>query len=235
MYYNSYYYFDWTYLLVIAGLIITFFAQIKMRTTYEKYKDVQASCGMTGAEAAKKILMANGVYDVTIRQTNGSLTDNYDPRNKTLNLSVDTFAKTTVEAICVAAHECGHAIQDNVEYFPLKLRGALVPVANIGSRAAWLFIILGVLIAGQGSPLVEIGIVLFSVAVGLELVTLPVEFNASGRAMEQLNALGILTEDEQGKAKKVLSAAALTYVAAAASGLLQLLRIVLLFGKRDRR
>ena len=231
-----YYSFDWTYILVILGLIITFFAQIKMNSTYNRYKDDLAQCGMTGAEAARKILAANGVYGVTVQPVQGNLTDNYDPRNKTLNLSVDTFARTTVEAICVAAHECGHAIQDSTEYLPLRLRGVLVPVANFGSRAAWIFIILGVMIAGTGSPLVEIGIVLFSLAVVLELLTLPVEFNASNRAMAELDRMGILSAEEQGKARKVLNAAALTYVAAAASGLLQLLRIVLLFGnRRDRR
>lgn len=230
-----YYYFDWTYILVILGLIITFFAQIKMKSTYAKYKDDIAQCGMTGAEAARRILQANGVYDVTVQPIQGELTDNYNPSNKTLNLSVDTFAKTTIESICVAAHECGHAIQHSEEYLPLRLRSVLVPVANFGSRAAWIFIIAGVIIAGSGSPLVEIGIVLFSLAVALELLTLPVEFNASRRAMEQLDRMGILTTEEQGKAKKVLSAAALTYVAAAASGLLQLLRIVILFGGNRRK
>ena len=228
-----YYSFDWTYILVILGLIITFFAQIKKKSTYKKYKDDLAQCGMTGAEAARRILAANGVYGVTVQPIQGELTDNYDPRNKTLNLSVDTFAKTTIESICVAAHECGHAIQDNTEYMPLKLRGILVPVANFGSRAAWILIILGVIIAGTGSPLVEIGIVLFSVAVVLEILTLPVEFNASNRAMAELDRMNILTAEEQGKAKKVLNAAALTYVAAAASGVLQLLRIVILFGKKS--
>lgn len=219
--------------LLLLGLAITLFAQYRMRATYKKYSEDQAQCGITGADAARKILAANGVYGVTVRPIQGNLTDNYDPRDKTLNLSADVFGGTSVNSICVAAHECGHAIQDSEEYPPLKLRGAMVPIANFGSRAAWLFIFLGVVIAGTGSSLVEIGIVLFSLAVVLELLTLPVEFDASKRAMMQLDALGILSEDEQKRGRKVLNAAAFTYVASAATGALQLLRLILLYGRKD--
>ena len=187
---------------------------------------------MSGAQAAETILHANVIYDVTIQRVSGSLTDHYDPRNKTLNLSESVYGSMSVAAIGVAAHECGHAIQHQKEYAPLQIRSSLVPVANFGSGASWFFIIAGLFLSWQ--PLVTTGIVLFSLAVLFQLVTLPVEFNASSRAVAALGNLGILGQEELGHTKKVLSAAALTYVASAAAAILQLLRLIILFGGRDR-
>lgn len=187
---------------------------------------------MTGEDAAKRLLNSQGIYDVTVRPVKGQLTDHYDPRTKTVNLSESVFHSTSVAAIGVAAHECGHAMQDNVGYVPLKLRGAIVPVANIGSQAAFPLIIIGVLIGGIGSPLVNIGLILFSLAVIFQLITLPVELNASRRAITLLDQVGILGGQEVNQTRKVLGAAALTYVAALAASVLQLLRLVILFGGR---
>lgn len=187
---------------------------------------------MTGEDAAKRLLNSQGIYDVTVRSVKGQLTDHYDPRTKTVNLSESVFHSTSVAAIGVAAHECGHAMQDNVGYVPLKLRGAIVPVANIGSQAAFPLIIIGVLIGGMGSPLVNIGLILFSLAVIFQLITLPVELNASRRAITLLDQVGILGGQEVNQTRKVLGAAALTYVAALAASVLQLLRLVILFGGR---
>lgn len=187
---------------------------------------------MTGEDAAKRLLNSQGIYDVTVRPVKGQLTDHYDPRTKTVNLSESVFHSTSVAAIGVAAHECGHAMQDNVGYVPLKLRGAIVPVANIGSQAAFPLIIIGVLIGGMGSPLVNIGLILFSLAVIFQLITLLVELNASRRAITLLDQVGILGGQEVNQTRKVLGAAALTYVAALAASVLQLLRLVILFGGR---
>lgn len=187
---------------------------------------------MTGEDAAKRLLNSQGIYDVTVRPVKGQLTDHYDPRTKTVNLSESVFHSTSVAAIGVAAHECGHAMQDNMGYVPLKLRGAIVPVANIGSQAAFPLIIIGVLIGGMGSPLVNIGLILFSLAVIFQLITLPVELNASRRAITLLDQVGILGGQEVNQTRKVLGAAALTYVAALAASVLQLLRLVILFGGR---
>lgn len=234
--YYGFYGLDSTYILVIIGLVITLIAQAKVKSAYNRYSDVRSMSGLTGAQAAKKILLANGVYDVTVERLNtNGLTDYYDPSSKRVCLSADIYNGTSIAAIGIAAHECGHAIQDALEYTPLKIRSALVPVANIGSKASWYFIIAGLIIGGTGSPLCEIGIIMFAAAVGLELVTLPVEFNASGRAVEQIDELGIVTEEEKAGVKKVLKAAALTYVAAAASGILQLLRLVILYGGNRRK
>ena len=167
---------------------------------------------MTGEDAAKRLLNSQGIYDVTVRPVKGQLTDHYDPRTKTVNLSESVFHSTSVAAIGVAAHECGHAMQDNVGYVPLKLRGAIVPVANIGSQAAFPLIIIGVLIGGMGSPLVNIGLILFSLAVIFQLITLPVELNASRRAITLLDQVGILGGQEVNQTRKVLGAAALTDV-----------------------
>ena len=234
--YYGYYGMDATYLLVVIGLLITLIAQAKVKTAYAKYQEVRSLSGLTGAQAARKILVSNGIYDVDVEclPTKG-LTDYYDPQSKRVCLSIDIYNGTSIAALAIAAHECGHALQDALEYTPLRLRTALVPVANIGSKASWYFILAGLMIGGQGAALCEIGIVMFALAVGLELVTLPVEFHASRRALSQVEELGLVTEEEQTGAQKVLNAAALTYVAAAASGLLQLLRLVILFGNRRGR
>jgi len=227
-------FFDPTYILVIIGLIICLGAQGKMKSTYAKYKDVPSASGLTGADVARKILAANGVYGVTVQPVAGNLTDHYDPRNKTVNLSEDVYARTDIAALGVAAHECGHALQDFEEYFPLKARTAFVPVANLGARFSWILIIVGLFVSIPQFNLITAGIVLFAATVLLQLITLPVEKNASSRALAQLENLGILNTEEKAGAKKVLGAAALTYVAAAASGILQLLRLIILFGGRNR-
>ena len=228
----GYYYFDWTYILVVIGLVLSLATSAKVNGTFSKYSRTWSRSGITGAEAARQILNANGIYDVTVRQVPGNLTDHFDPRSRTVNLSAAVYGSTSISAIGVAAHECGHVIQDAREYVPLKIRAALVPVANIGSNLAIPLIILGVIIGGVGSPLAEIGILMFSLAVLFQLVTLPVEFNASSRALKILGDSRILAEDEVKKAREVLGSAALTYVAAAASSILQLLRLVILFGGR---
>ena len=190
---------------------------------------------MTGREAAERLLHANGIYDVTVQHVAGNLTDHYDPRNKTLNLSDSTYASTSVAAIGVAAHECGHAVQHANGYAPLKIRGSLVPVANFGSTLAWPLILIGFLIQGNASVLlINLGILLFSAAVLFQIVTLPVEFNASSRALKSLETNGILYTEEVADTRKVLRAAALTYVASAASAILQLLRLILISGGRRR-
>lgn len=180
------------------------------------------------------ILQSNGINDVSVQRISGKLTDHYNPSTKVLNLSESVYGSTSVAAIGVAAHECGHAIQHARGYFPLSLRTALVPVANIGSQLSWVFIIVGAILSFN-QTLITIGIIMFSAAVLFQLVTLPVEFNASARALEQLESNGILYRDEVSQTRKVLSAAALTYVAAAATAILQLLRLIILFGGRGRR
>lgn len=231
-YYGFYYGLDWTYILVIIGAIFSIAASAKVNSTFNKYKRIRSTSGMTGAEAAERILHQNGIYDVGIEHIGGNLTDHYDPRSKMLRLSDATYSSTSVAAIGVAAHECGHAIQHKEEYGPLKLRTAIVPAANIGSRLGIPIILLGILLGGN-YLLVQIGIWVFSLAVLFQIVTLPVEFNASKRALAMVEQYGILGSNEVEHTKKVLSAAAMTYVAAAAASILQLLRLVLLFGRRS--
>lgn len=230
-----YFYWDSTYILVIIGAIICMAASTKVKTTFNKYSKYRSMSGMTGAMAAERILRAAGITDVVVRQVPGSLSDHYNPSNKTLNLSDTVYGSNSVAAVGVAAHECGHAIQHARGYAPLSLRTAFVPVANIGSMLAWPVIILGLLINSRSSMMfINIGILLFSFAVIFQLITLPVEFNASRRALVMLKTQGILGDEELVYTRKVLGAAALTYVASAAAAILQLLRIILLFGGRDR-
>ena len=231
--YYGYDYYDPTYMLIIISALISLFAQFLVNSRFSKYSRVRSRSGMTGAQAAERILQSQGIYDVAIQRVSGKLTDHYDPRNKTLNLSDAVYASTSVAAVGVAAHECGHAIQHARGYAPLSFRSALVPVANIGSQLSWLFVILGIFFGGSHT-LIMIGILMFSAAVLFQLVTLPVEFNASGRALKLLSETGILQKDEVSDTRKVLSAAALTYVAAAATAVLQLLRLLRLFGGNDR-
>lgn len=227
------YYFDPTYLLVIIGAIVCMLASAKLNATYAKYAQVRAMSGLTGAETAERILHYSGIYDVSIERVSGKLTDHYDPAARVLRLSDTTYGARSVAAIGVAAHECGHAVQHAKGYVPLNIRKSLVPVVNIGSKLSWPLIILGIIL-GYNSTLINLGIIMFSLAVLFQLVTLPVEFNASGRALVLLRETGILYEDEVHSARKVLAAAALTYVAGVASTILQLLRLVLLFGGRRR-
>ncbi len=227
------YYWDPTYLLVLAGALISLVASARVKSTFQKYSRVRSQSNMTGAQAAQRVLHSAGIYDVTVRHVPGSLTDNYNPRNKTLNLSDDVYGSASVAAVGVAAHECGHAIQHQKGYAPLRIRSTLVPAANIGSAAAWPLIILGIIFGGAGSILCQAGILFFTAAVLFQIVTLPVEFNASRRAVHILGETGILGAQELPYTRKVLGAAALTYVAGAAAAILQLLRLLLLFG-RDR-
>ena len=231
-----YYYYDWTYILIVIGMLLSLAASAKVRSTYARYSAVRSISGMTGEEAARRILSFAGIYDVRIEHVAGNLTDHYDPRSKVLRLSDNVFGSTSVAAIGVAAHECGHAIQHDRSYAPLKFRSLLAPVASFGANISWPLILIGLLIGGTGI-LVEIGILMFSLAVLFQLITLPVEWNASKRALGVLSDTGILYSEEVPKARKVLGAAALTYVAAAATSILQLLRLLLLFGgrKNDRR
>lgn len=219
---------DPTYILIIIGVIICLIASARVRTTFSKYARVRSMSGMTGAQAAERILAHAGIYDVQIRHISGSLNDHYDPRNKTLSLSDSVYGSASVAAVGVAAHECGHAIQHAKNYAPLRIRGALVPVANFGSTLAWPLILIGIIFSGP--ILVKVGIIFFSFAVLFQLVTLPVEFNASGRALRLLERTGILGDTELSQTRRVLGAAAMTYVASAAAIILQLLRLLILFG-----
>ena len=226
------YYFDPTYFLLIIGMLLSMADSVRVKSTFAIYSRVRSASGLTGAEAARRILRMAGITDVTVVPISGSLTDHYDPRNKQLALSQDVYDRTSVAAIGVAAHECGHAIQDAQNYVPLNLRSAIVPVANIGSTLSWPLFLAGLILSIR--PLLTLGILLFSFAVLFQLVTLPVEFNASSRALKMLGSSGMLGTDEVKGAKKVLTAAALTYVAALASSILQLLRLIILAGGRDR-
>lgn len=230
-----YYFYDWTYILVLIGVLICLAASARVRQVFAKYSRVQSRMRMTGKEAAEEILRRNGIYDVQVIHIPGNLTDHYNPGNKTLGLSDTVYQSSSVAAVGVAAHECGHAVQHAMGYAPLSIRGALVPVANLGSAVAWPLILIGLLINGETSLLlINLGILLFSAAVLFQLVTLPVEFNASRRAVKALGASGMLYPDEVASVKKVLGAAALTYVAGAASAILQLLRLLILTGGRRR-
>ncbi len=233
--YRSGFMFDYTYILVLIGAVLCMLASAKVKSTYSKYAKVRSMSGLTGAQAATEILRRQGIRDVQVMHVAGELTDHYDPRTKTVNLSDSTYGSNSVAAIGVAAHECGHVCQHHFGYIPLSIRTALVPVANIGSQIGLPIIFLG-LIIGM-TPLAKIGIWVFSLAVLFQVVTLPVEFDASHRALGMLTQYGILAEDEVAKSRKVLTAAALTYVAAAASTVLQLLRLVMIVngGNRDRR
>lgn len=229
------YYFDPTYLLVLIGLVLSLWAQYMVNSRFKKYSKVRSSRNITGAEVAERILRSHGIYDVSIEHIAGNLSDHYDPRNKVLRLSDSTYNSTSVAAIGVAAHECGHAVQHTRGYIPVRLRSMFVPVANIGSYASWILIAIGLLFTGSSSQAwLTAGIVCFAATVVFHIITLPVEFNASSRAVKVLENDGILYGDEIKGARKVLSAAALTYVASAATAILQLLRLIILFGGRDR-
>lgn len=233
MYYPFYY--DSTYILVLIGVALSVLASSKVKSTYARYSRVANHAGITGAMAAERILHQAGIYDVQIQHVRGNLTDHYDPSRKVLRLSDSTYGSTSVAALGVAAHECGHAIQHATSYMPLKVRGALVPVANFGSQISWPLVLIGLLMNGEMSLLlINAGILLFTAAVAFQLITLPVEFNASSRALNILKGSGMLYEQEAAQAKKVLSAAALTYVAGAAASILQLLRLLILTGGRRR-
>lgn len=231
----GYYYWDPTYILVVIGAVICMIASARVKGTFNKYSQIRSMSGMNGAQVAQRVLQAAGIYDVQVRHVSGSLTDHYDPRTKTVNLSDPVYSATSVAALGVAAHECGHAIQHAKSYAPLSIRSALVPIANFGSMLAWPVILIGLLFNTRSSGLIiDIGILLFSAAVLFQLVTLPVEFDASRRALVMLRTQGILADDELNYTRRVLKSAALTYVASAAAAILQLLRIILITNGRRR-
>lgn len=229
------FFWDYTYILVLIGAAICMLASANVKSTYRRYSSMRSMTGMTGAQAAERLLRFAGLNDVTVGHVSGELSDHYNPATKVVNLSDSVYNATSVAAIGVAAHECGHAIQHARGYLPLSLRSAFVPIANFGSKLAWPLIFIGLLINSQSSQMIiNGGIFLFSFAVIFQLITLPVEFNASRRALILLEQQGILTQQELPYTKKVLGAAALTYVASAASAILQLLRLIILFGGRRR-
>lgn len=225
-----YYYFDPTYILVLIGVVISMAASANVRGSFQKYSRVFSRRGIRAEQAAEQILRNAGIFDVQIQRVPGNLTDHYDPRSKTLRLSDSVYGSSSVSAIGVAAHECGHAIQHAGGYVPLKLRGALVPVVNVASTISMPLILAGLILGYFG--LARIGVVLFSAVLLFQLVTLPVEFNASSRALRVLGSTDILYEEEVGTARKVLRAAALTYVASAVATALQLFRLLLLVNRR---
>ena len=214
---------------MILAALISLGVSAAMNATFQRYQGVRAYSGLTGAQTAQRILRSAGIYDVTVRHVSGKLTDHYDPRSKTVNLSDAVYGRASLAAVGVAAHECGHAIQDARGYVPLKVRGAIVPVANLGSQLFWPLFLLGLIFSME--PLVNLGILLFLFALVFQIVTLPVEFNASARAIRMLDSTGILSPSEVPGAKKVLRAAAMTYVAAVIGSLLQLLRLLILSGR----
>lgn len=233
-----FFYFDWTYLvLVLPAIILAMAAQGKVSSTFNKYSRVPSRIGITGAEAARRIMEQNGIYDVSIERVSGNLTDHYDPSKKVLRLSDSVYSSSSIAAVGVAAHETGHAIQHARGYAPLSLRSLMVPLANIGSRLSMPLILLGLIFSfssRMGDSLITLGIVLFGLSVVFTVVTLPVEFNASKRAISCLGDSRILYEDEIEGAKKVLSAAAMTYVASTAVALANFLRLIVVFGGRRR-
>ncbi|MCI5500848.1 MAG: zinc metallopeptidase [Lachnospiraceae bacterium] len=229
--YGFYPYIDPTYMLVIIGALLCMAASANVNMTFSRYSRNSTRSGITGQEAARRILMHAGITDVRIERIGGSLTDHFDPRNRVVRLSDSVYNSTSVAAIGVAAHECGHVIQHSTGYLPIKIRSAIVPVVNIGSRLSLPIILLGIILSSF--DLVNIGIILFGLTFAFQLVTLPVEFNASHRALKILESDGMMYDDELRGARKVLKAAALTYITAAVSTLLQLLRLVLLFGRRS--
>lgn len=223
---------DPTYILILIGVLLSLAASAMVRSTFSRYSSVRSASGLTGAQVAERILAYAGVRDVTVHHIAGNLTDHYNPKTKVVGLSDTVYGSNSVAAIAVAAHECGHVIQHANSYAPLSMRSALVPVANFGSGVSWFLLLAGIMFSMP--PLITIGIVLFSAAVLFQIVTLPVEFNASRRALHILQETGILGPSEGQSAKKVLRAAALTYVASAAAAILQLLRLILLFGRNNR-
>ena len=236
--YSYYYGFDWTYLIIVLPcLLLSMLASARVNSTFNKYSKQISSRHITGQEAAQRVLLANGVRNVQIVRVSGSLTDHYDPKANVIRLSDSVYSSASTAAIGVACHEAGHAVQYAKDYFPIKVRAAIIPLTNFGSKLAMPLILLGILFNALGNfsyTLIYIGIACFALSLVFQLVTLPVEFNASRRAMQAIENAQLLTEQEQQGAKKTLQAAAMTYVAAVAVAAAQLLRLILLFGRRRR-
>ncbi|KAK2241091.1 peptidase [Clostridioides difficile] len=228
--YGGFWGFDPTMVVLIPAILLTIYAQFKVSSTTNKYLRVNTRRGYTGEQTARRVLDSNGLYDVKIEMVRGHLSDHYDPRRKAVRLSEDVYYGTSITSVAVAAHECGHAIQHAKGYAPLQIRSSLVPVVNFASSISWFLIFLGFIMAG---PFFKNGILLFSASVLFQIITLPVEFNASSRAIVQLGNLGIIDESESRQSRRVLSAAALTYVAAALVSILQLLRLLLIAQRRN--
>ncbi len=228
------YYYDATVLILIPAIIFAMYAQFKVNSTYSKYSKYSNARGVTAAQVARRILDSNGLTNIRVERISGKLTDNYNPTAQTVYLSDSTYSSTSVAAIGVAAHECGHAVQHATGYLPIRIRTAIVPITNIGSSVSWILILIGLLFSAFN--LAMIGVLLFSLTAVFQAVTLPVEFNASARALDTLERDYILTDDELPMAKKVLSAAAMTYVAALVSSIASVLRLFLIVSNsRSRR
>ena len=238
-YYPYYYGFDWTYIyLVLPCVLLSLWASHNVNSTFKKYSHQYSSRRLTGAQAALRVLQSNGVHGVRIERVSGNLTDHFDPKTNVIRLSDSVYDSTSTAAIGVACHEAGHAVQYAHSYGPIKLRAAVIPLTNFGSRIAMPLILLGLLFSTMGyfsDTLINLGIACFGFSLVFQLITLPVEFNASRRAMQAIDSANLLTEEEQRGARKTLTAAALTYVAATATALAQLLRLIALFGNRRRR
>lgn len=225
-----FYYADPTFLLLIPAILFSLYAQTKISSTFQRYSRVASRRGYTASDVARRILDMNGLHDVRIERVRGNLTDHYDPRHRVLRLSDTVHNSTSIAALGVAAHEAGHAVQHSTGYVPLMMRNTIAPVASFGSNLSWFLIMIGLLM--NSLQLIQMGIIFFLAVVVFQVITLPVEFNASSRAIAMLTDSGVISSDEVGPARKVLSAAALTYVAAALTAVLQLLRFVLLANRR---
>ena len=233
-YFSFLYYYNWSYMLfMLPCIILTIVVQASMKSTFNKYGSIRNSRGLTGYEAASRLLSSCGVTGVRIERVSGSYTDHFDPRTNVIRLSDAVYSSTSIAAVGVACHEAGHAVQHAQGYFPNKVRSVILPVANIGSKLSWFFIIAG-LVASAMQPLLYIGIALFSASVLFTVATLPVEFNASSRALKVIRETGMLSSDEYVGAKKALRAAAMTYVASAATAIMQLLRLLAIAASRNR-
>ncbi|MED9947411.1 MAG: zinc metallopeptidase [Peptacetobacter hiranonis] len=231
-YYGMGMFYDPTMMILIPAILFTMYAQFKVSSTTNRFFRIKSRSGYNGQQTAERILAANGVRDVRIVPIRGTLTDHYDPRRKVLRLSEEVYYGTSITSVAVAAHECGHALQHAYGYKPLEIRGAIVPVVNFASSLSWILIFVGLFFSGNNTML-QIGILMFSATVIFQLITLPVEFNASSRALVQLQDLGIVDSGEARDSRKVLSAAAMTYVAAALTAILQLARLLLIANNRD--
>lgn len=227
-----FYWGDSTFILLMPAILLTLYAQSKISSTFSRYSRVQSRLGYTASQAARRILDMNGLDDVRIERIPGNLTDHYDPRSRVLRLSYSVYNSTSIAALGVAAHEAGHAVQHNTGYAPLILRNTMAPVASLGSNLSWILIFAG--LAMRWLELMQLGIIFFTVVVAFQLITLPVEYNASSRAIAMLTDSGLIAADEAGPARKVLSAAALTYVAATITAIAQLLRFILIANNRRR-
>ena len=231
-YYGMSMFYDPTMMILIPAILFTMYAQFKVSSTTNRFFRIKSRSGYNGQQTAERILAANGIRDVRIVPIRGTLTDHYDPRRKVLRLSEEVYYGTSITSVAVAAHECGHALQHAYGYAPLTIRGAIVPVVNFASSLSWILIFVGLFFSGNNTML-QLGILMFSATVIFQLITLPVEFNASSRALVQLQDLGIVDSGEAKESRKVLSAAAMTYVAAALTAILQLARLLLIANNRD--